>query len=115
MLIPLHCHPVCFCVLTGANCAPFLCPWLQTPKLAHLKVSQRKITVTEAKLCKEMFAAGSTTLATPILTWDRTTFGAGDVGDYTRMIRRMLYEDMQPKPPHELHTEVDYGVLTYMQ
>lgn len=87
----------------------------QTDMLSHLKIEHRKISVGEAKKCREMFAAGSTTLATPIVLWDRTTYNAGEMGHYTQRIRRALLEDMQPNPPHNLHTEVDYGIMTYMQ
>ncbi|XP_075265386.1 uncharacterized protein LOC142357725 [Convolutriloba macropyga] len=87
----------------------------QSDSLSDLTVCQRKITAVEAKGCKEMFAASSTSLAIPITTWDRTTFFGGEMGYYTQRIRRMLYEDMRPNPPHALHTEVNYGIVTHMQ
>uniref|UniRef100_A0A061QQ17 Branched-chain amino acid aminotransferase n=2 Tax=Tetraselmis sp. GSL018 TaxID=582737 RepID=A0A061QQ17_9CHLO len=85
----------------------------KTRQLSHLRVSHRRITVTEAKGADEMFATGSTTLATPIVQWDRTTLPGNSTN--TLIIRRVLENDMEAKPPHELHTEVDYGIMTYMQ
>jgi len=85
----------------------------QTPELKHLRVSQRKITEVEAKMeCREMFALGSTSFAMPILSWDQKVYSYGDSLSDSVRIRNMLINDAWSEEPHELHTEVDYALLT---
>mmetsp|Transcript_48213 Transcript_48213/g.121733 ORF Transcript_48213/g.121733 Transcript_48213/m.121733 type:complete len:126 (-) Transcript_48213:105-482(-) len=87
----------------------------QTPELSHLTVSQRKITEAEAKMeCREMFALGSTAFATPITSWDQKVYNNGDTQFESHRIRQMLINDIWGAP-HELHTEVDYSLISHGQ
>eukprot|EP00873_Tetraselmis_striata_P010502 jgi/Tetstr1/430766/TSEL_020551.t1 len=87
----------------------------KTPELSHLTVSQRKITEAEAKMeCREMFALGSTAFATPITSWDQKVYNNGDTQFESHRIRQMLINDIWGAP-HELHTEVDYSLISHGQ
>lgn len=76
-------------------------------------VSQRPITVKEAKQAREVMLLGGSLPLMPVVAWDEDPIADGTPGITTLGLRTMLVNDMETITP-EQHLEVPYGYLTGM-
>ena len=82
--------------------------------LSVSKISQRRISLEEAKSSKEAMLVGSQFPVMPIVKWDEHMIGEGDVGIVSLQLRVLLQADAQYSEKSPNHTEVPYGYLTGM-
>jgi 4-amino-4-deoxychorismate lyase len=83
--------------------------------LSVSKISQRRISLEEAKSSKEAMLVGSQFPVMPIVKWDEHVIGEGDVGIVSLQLRVLLQADAQYSEKSPNHTEVPYGYLTGME
>eukprot|EP00890_Picochlorum_soloecismus_P001365 jgi/Picsp_1/2229/NSC_05693-R1_branched-chain-amino-acid aminotransferase-like protein chloroplastic-like len=83
--------------------------------LSVSKISQRRISLEEAKSSKEAMLVGSQFPVMPIVKWDEHVLGEGDVGIVSLQLRVLLQADVQYSEKSSNHTEVPYGYLTGME
>lgn len=76
-------------------------------------VSQRPVTVSEAKQAREVMMVGSSLPVMPVVSWDDVMIGDGTPGESTLALRAMIENDMEAIAPGQ-HVEVPYGYLTGM-